>query len=149
MKFRYLFTESTKYFKVWYDGDSEGYLVFKAKDSSEAEKLFNKEKKDIFKKTSHIVFDGAEETKDGFEISLAMNEGKISTMKYLRADNKEIVIPYEVRGNKAFFKVPARDVNDKYSKTEMSDEIVVAKNKFSKKFDPELEIFNWLKSINY
>ena len=147
--FKNLFTEAAKYYKVWYDGDSEGYIVFKAKNYEEAEKLFNKEKKNIFKKTSNIKFDGATETKDDFEISLVFNESKTSVMKYKRADGKEIAIPYEIRYNKAFFKVPARDVNDKYSKTEMSDEIVVAKGKFEKDFNAELAIFNWLKSINY
>lgn len=147
--FKKLFTESIKYYKVYYSGDAEGSLVVKANNSKEAEGIFNKEKKTLFKKGRYVETDGIEETNDKFDISLAINEGSVSTMKYLRADNKEIIITYEVRGNKAFFKVPARNVNDKYSKTKMSDEIVVSKNKFSKKFDPELEIFNWLKSINY
>jgi len=81
-------------------------------------------------------------------------ESKKYSMKYLRSDNKEITIIYEVRGNRAYFKVPASELtvdaeSRTYSKSKMSDEIVVSKNKFSKKFDPELEIFNWLKSINY
>ena len=80
-------------------------------------------------------------------------ETKKGIMEYLRSDNKKINIEYEVRGNKAFFKVPVsnnkKDGTRIYNDKELTDTIIVSKSKFIKKFDPEVEIFNWLKSIDY
>jgi len=75
-------------------------------------------------------------------------ERKILSMKYKNSKKKEIVIFYEVTGDKATFKVPTKE-NTKDIDPDMSDVISVSHSGFKGKFDPELEIFNYLKSIDY
>jgi len=68
-------------------------------------------------------------------------EVKSHTMLY-PSDDGDIRLYYTVRGNKAFFRVPKADNSG------MSDEISVSKDSKMPKFEPEMEIFNYLKSMD-
>lgn len=70
-------------------------------------------------------------------------------MTYVTACGKEISIVYNLRGAKAFFKVPKRDTSTNKIIKGFSDELSVQKDRREKTFDPELAIFNYLKSLDY
>jgi len=83
------------------------------------------------------------------ELFTEISERKILSMKYTTMKNKEIVIFYELLGSKkAQFKVPQRDATRDID-PEMSDVLTVTKDKRADKFDPELEIFNYLRGMDY
>ena len=70
-----------------------------------------------------------------------INEIKQKTMDYKTSEGKTIKIKYEVNGNVIYFEFK--------NKEGVLTNLITKFDRLSKNKDPELEIFNWLKSINY